>query len=342
MLVRPQDVHSSGEPFEVVGVFNPGVIATADGVRLLLRVAERPREQRPGMVGLPRWREGSIEVDWVPEGNIQRLDPRVVRLRDSGDIRLTFASHLRVATSADGRSLDAITDAVFRPQLDWEEFGVEDPRITRLNGRCYFTYVAVSRHGAATALASTEDFVHFERHGIIFPPENKDVVLFPERIGGRYAALHRPAPATHFSPPEMWLAWSEDLVHWGGHEPLVLEPGDWETGRVGGGVPPIRTTRGWLAIYHGNRKPERPGEVGPYAAGALLLDLENPARVRGRAREPILAPQTTYEREGFVGGVVFPTGAVDCGETLLIYYGAADSSTAVVGVPWKNLTDAIH
>ena len=184
--------------------------------------------------------------------------------------------------------LTQLPDVRFLPRGELEEFGVEDPRITRLDDRYYFTYVAVSRHGAATALASTEDFATFERHGIIFPPENKDVVLFPERIGGRYAALHRPNPATLFHPPEMWLAWSSNLRDWGGHEPLSFAPAEWESGRVGGGVPPIRTEEGWLEIYHGNRRPARPGEVGEYTSAALLLDLDNPAKVLKRTREPIL------------------------------------------------------
>ena len=103
----------------------------------------------------------------------------------------------------------------FLPDSEMEEFGVEDPRITALGGRYYFTYVAVSRHGAATALASTTDFRQFERHGIIFCPENKDVVLFPEQVGGEFVALHRPNAATPFCRPEMWVARSPDLVRLG-------------------------------------------------------------------------------------------------------------------------------
>ena len=201
--------------------------------------------------------------------------------------------------------------------------------------------MAVSRHGAATALASTEDFREFERHGIVFPPENKDVVLFPERIGGRYAALHRPNPATLFHSPEMWLGWSWDLRDWGCHEPLRLEPAEWESGRVGAGVPPIRSEKGWVEIYHGNRRPVRPGSVGEYTCAAMLLDLENPAKVLKRSREAVLLPHAAYEREGFVPGVVFPTAAVDRGETLVLYYGAADTCAAAVEVYWKEIMEAM-
>ena len=174
-----------------------------------------------------------------------------------------------------------------------EEFGVEDPRITALDGRYYFTYVAVSRHGAATALASTTDFRDFERHGIIFCPENKDVVLFPEKVEGEFVALHRPNAATPFCRPEMWVARSPDLVRWGRHECLHGGDAEWETGRVGAGTPPVRVEGGWLEIYHGNRQPTRPGEVGRYSTGLLLLDHDNPARIlaappiRSSSRRPI-------------------------------------------------------
>src|SRR5262249_49033062 len=156
------------------------------------------------------------------------------------------------------------------PESWTEEFGVEDARITAIGDRYWITYVAVSRHGASTAMASTTDFQTFERHGIIFCVENKDVVLFSDRIGPDYVAIHRPNGATPFTRPEMWLARSHDLRCWGMHEPMSWGPGGWETGRVGAGPPPIRTPEGWLLIYHGNRAPERPGEVGIYSVGALL------------------------------------------------------------------------
>ena len=211
------------------------------------------------------------------------------------------------------------------PKLTLEEFGVEDPRITALDGRFFFTYVAVSRHGAATALASTTDFRQFERHGIIFCPENKDVVLFPERIDGQYVALHRPNAATPFCRPEMWVARSPDLIHWGRHECLHGGGAEWETGRVGAGTPPVRVDSGWLEIYHGNRQPTRPGEVGTYATGVLLLDPNDPARVLRRTATSIFEPTADFERHGFVPDVVFPTGIVEAGPSYLIYYGAADS-----------------
>jgi predicted GH43/DUF377 family glycosyl hydrolase len=330
LLLRPEDVPTSRDDFEVVGVFNPGAVRTVDEVVLLVRVAERPRERRPGYTGLPRWDPtAGLTVDWVPDAEWEPIDVRVVRRKTDGLVRLTFTSHLRVVCCGDGRGVREITHVTFRPQGEVEEFGVEDPRITPLNGRFYFTYVAVSRHGPATALASTSDFRTFDRHGLIYCPENKDVVLFPEKLGAAFAALHRPVCGTPFTRPEMWVARSPDLFHWGAHTPLTLPGGDWQSGRVGAGSPPVRVPGGWLAIYHGNRHPTRPGEVGTYYGGALLLDANDPAKVVKWTAEPFMRPEAEFEVSGFVPNVVFPTGVVQDGEKLLVYYGAADSVTAV-------------
>src|SRR3954454_12348690 len=156
LLLRPDDIPPSRDDFEVVGVFNPGAVRAVDEVVLLVRVAERPREGRPGFTGLPRWdAAGGLTIDWVPDAELIVIDPRVVRRKADGLVRLTFTSHLRVVRCGDGTAVREVTGVSFRPQGEVEEFGVEDPRITPLNGRFSFTYVAVSRHGTATALAST-------------------------------------------------------------------------------------------------------------------------------------------------------------------------------------------
>src|SRR5262249_29217478 len=289
------------------------------------------KEIRPGFHGLPRWdRELGLTIDWVPDHQHDRLDHRVVRRRGEGPVRLTFVSHLRVIRCGDGRAVREVSDAPFRPSEELTGYGVEAPRITPISERYYFTYVSVSRHGPATALASTTDFETFERHGIIFCPENKDVVLFPEPIDGMFTAFHRPVCGTPFTRPEIWVAKSSDLLHWGGHVPLTISRGDWQSGRVGSGAPPIRVPEGWLEIYHGNQFPMRPREVGAYHAGALLLHAGDATRVLRQSDGPILSPEAEFETAGFVPNVVFPTGVVRDGETLLLYYGAADAHTAVV------------
>ncbi len=343
VLLKPDDISPSHEDFEVVGVFNPGAIRFGNEVVLLVRVAERPRESRPGFLPLPRWQSGEgTVIDWVPSGDWDFLDARVVRSQADGLVRLTFLSHLRVVRCGEGRSVVSQSETCLQPESPLEEFGVEDPRITQIGDRFWITYVTVSRHGASTALMSTVDFRSFQRHSIGFCVENKDVVLFPEPINGEYVALHRPYGNTPFCRPEIWLARSPDLIHWGHHEPMVLSTLSWGTGRIGMGPPPIRTDRGWLAIYHGNTRPSRPGEVGTYSAGALLLDLDDPRRVIGRTAQPFFTPTLDFERIGFVPNVVFPTGIVARGDSVLLYYGAADAATAFVEYSMAELLEAIE
>ena len=338
LLLRAEDLPPTRDDFEVVGAFNPGAVWAESEVVLLVRVAERPRERRPGFQGLPRWDpQAGLTVDWEPDSELEPIDPRVVRRKSDGLVRLTFISHLRVVRCGDGRAVRQVTGVTLRPQAEVEEFGVEDPRITAIDGRFWVTYVAVSRHGPATALAWTDDFRTFERVGVIFCPENKDVVLFPEQIGGMHAALHRPMCATPFARPEIWTARSEDLVHWGMHAPLLIPSGEWQSGRVGAGAPPLRIEDGWLELYHGNRRPARPGEVGAYFGGAIVLAPSDPARVLRHLDEPFLVPEADFEVDGFVPNVVFPTGVVRDGEVLLVYYGAADAVTAVAEFRERDL-----
>jgi beta-1,2-mannobiose phosphorylase / 1,2-beta-oligomannan phosphorylase len=337
LVLRPGDFSPSRDDFEVIGSFNPGVIEADGQIVLLVRIAERPRAARSGFIALPRFTTDSgLVVDWVREEEVEFIDPRVVQLLETGCVRLTFVSHLRVVRLNGPASVAQVAEAAFLPEKSWEEFGVEDPRITAIDGRFFFTYVAVSRHGAATALASTDDFRRFTRHGIIFPPENKDVVLFPQRVGNQYAVLHRPNGRTPFTAPEMWIARSPDLFSWGGHEPVFAEKAGWESGRVGAGAPPLRTPLGWLELYHGNRRPTAPGAVGQYVAAAIVLDAENPSRVVARSVEPLFSPTEPFEREGFVADVVFPTGIVARDNAFVVYYGASDTYTGVAELPLRE------
>ncbi len=347
-MCRPGDLRPSRDELEIVGTFNPGAIAFGDEVILLVRVAERPRERRAGYTALPRWQSGAgLTVDWIADDEIDLLDARVVRRKRDGLVRLTFVSHLRILRSRDGRSIDREDDARFEPQSEFEEFGVEDPRITRIGDTYWFTYVAVSRHGPATGLASTTDFQTFTRHGVIFPIENKDVVLLPETIDGDYVALHRPLGGTPFTQPEIWLARSADMVHWGRHKVLPGSVSDLDADRVGAGAPPIRCPDGWLEIYHASTNPAGGSSgcssgVGVYSAAALLLDLHEPHRIVRKSSGPILAPETDYEQAGFVPNVVFPTGVVDRGDRLLVYYGAADTVCAVAELSKADVLAAMR
>ncbi len=230
LLLRPDDVPPSRDDLEVIGTFNPGVVRVGDEILLLIRVAERPVEKREGWTALPRHESGDLVLEWVHQDHLEVVDPRVARRRADGLVRLTFVSHLRLARSRDGVTIDSVGPPLFVPGEEDEEFGIEDPRITRLGEKFFITYVAVSRHGAATALASTDDFRTLTRHGIIFCPENKDVVLFPEKIDDRYVALHRPVGGTPFALPQMWIARSSDLIHWGEYRFVHSGAEEWESG----------------------------------------------------------------------------------------------------------------
>ena len=347
-LLSPADIKPAGDAFEVIGVFNPGVVRMGNEVLMLARVAEKPLAQRAGFQGLPRWDpNGDCVVDWICDDDLLAVDPRVVQIKSDGRLRLTSVSHLRVFRKLDGISNSWLPGPLLFPELDCEEFGMEDPRITKIDQTYWITYVAVSRLGAATALASSDDMVTFKRHGVIFVPENKDVVLFPQQIDGKYLALHRPNPSSHFSPPQIWIARSPDLLHWGEHQSLHQGHHDWESDRVGGGTPPILIDEGWLHLYHGSQRIEREGCVGEYCAGALLLDRDNPAHVLARSAQPIMRPVTEFEHTGFVPNVVFPTAMINAnihlqGDLLNIYYGAADTSIGVVTFSKQDILNALH
>ena len=325
-ILTPAMVRPSRGDLEVVGVFNPAATRHGDDVVLLLRVAEASRKRsalevvaplfnaRAGQLEFRRWTAGTPGLDVS--------DPRVIGFE--GRSWLTSISHLRVARSRDGIHFDIGLTPALSPATELESFGIEDARITVIDGTYWINYTAVSPLGIATALASTLDFRTFHRHGIIFPPNNRDVTIFPEKIGGRYVALHRPMPEG-IGEPAIWSASSGDLLAWGNHRFVAsARRGRWDGAKIGGGAVPFRVAGGWLAVYHGVS--ESPME---YALGALLLDANDPSIVIGRSREPILKPEMPYEREGFFGGVVFTCGLLPEGESIRVYYGAADGVTAV-------------
>jgi predicted GH43/DUF377 family glycosyl hydrolase len=207
----------------------------------------------------------------------------------------------------------------------YEVAGIEDPRVTLLDGRIHVVYTAFSGYGPVMALATTEDFTHFERLGIISEPGNKDGLLFPQKVGGRYARLDRPIGNDVGS---IWVSFSTDLLHWGDSR-IVISPraGYWDSYRVGGSTVPIKSSLGWLEIYHGVKMTSG----GPiYRAGVVLLDLEDPSGVIGRSNVPVLAPRTEYERIGDINNVVFASGGILEPDGLLkVYYGAADTAICV-------------
>jgi predicted GH43/DUF377 family glycosyl hydrolase len=255
----------------------------------------------------------------------------------------------RVSRLGYAQSLNG-TDISFRsaePVLEvsegWEEFGCEDPRLTPFDGTYYVTYTAFSRRGPRIAMASTNDFKHFEKLGLVGPDiDDKDFVLFPERVNGKIAMLHRlnsKVQIAYFDSLDAVVNshefWREYVDHFDDFE-VIAPKYAWEEWKVGVGPPPIKTDRGWLVIYHAVNV-ER-----IYRVGAVLLDLDYPARILARTRMPILEPEMEFEKRGMVPNVVFPEGAVIRDGDMLIYYGGADRVCCVARAPVGEFLDELE
>ncbi len=324
-IIRPADVPPSRDDYEVVGAFNPAATVFGDEVLLLLRVAERPKDKQPDEQVAPILNPETGEIEHF---RVKNDDPNITDIPDSrsfyfkDEMYLTSISHLRIARSDDGIHFSVDPKPAVFPEHSYETFGLEDPRITKIDAIYYITYKTVSRNGICTGLITTKDFRSFEKHGIIFCPENIDVVMFPEKINGKYWALTRPVPR-YIGPRGIWIASSPDAIHWGQHQPLLLPlEGTFHDGKTGASCVPIKTSQGWLEIYHGSDSHDR------YSLAAVLLDLKNPTQVLARANVPLMEPELSYEVEGFYGNVVFACGAVEKGDSVIIYYGASDEYTA--------------
>jgi len=308
-----------------MGAFNAGAVVHGDEVILLLRIAERCHPE-PGFIGVPvyRFTEAGSRLEIL---RFRENDPNV-RLKDTRGVvfkgidYLSTLSTIRVARSSDGIHFTVEDTPLIYPSVPSEKYGCEDPRVVQIDGTCYINYTAVSQDGWATALATTTDFRTLERKGIIFPPPNKDVCIFPEKIQGRFWALHRPHNEG-FGKPSIWISSSPDLLSWGDHQCLI-RPRDtqWERIKIGGGFAPIKTEKGWLEVYHGK------GDNSVYSLFTLLLALDDPRKVLARGKVPLLIPETDYETKGFFPNVVFSNGAIQRpnGE-IFLYYGACDETT---------------
>ncbi|MBN2213152.1 MAG: pesticidal protein Cry7Aa [Bacteroidales bacterium] len=317
--------------FESEGVFNPAVIRNGENIHLFYRAVQKDNFSSIGYCRL----DGPLSV-------VERSDTPVIY-----------------------------------PQVSYESQGVEDPRITKIDDVYYLTYTAYNKVNALGAYATSKDLIHFEKHGLIAPQItyeefkhlaeskgilnekylrynkrhhslkklnkklllwDKNVIFFPRRIGGKLFFLHRIRPDIqivavndlHELTREYWENYFLRL-----HEHIVMEPRYWhEVSYIGGGCPPIETEHGWLLIYHGVHDTIK-GYV--YSACAALLDLNDPSKEIARLPEPLFSPELEWELNGEINNVVFPTGTALFGDTLYIYYGAADERIACVSVSLSAL-----
>ena len=260
----------------------------------------------------------------------------MVKVRDK--YIMLFRSHLDtgrsiigLAESVDGYAFTVhaqpfITPAQTGVFREYEAFGVEDPRISCIDGVYYITYSAYSKHGVRIGLAKTTDFSSIERISLITEADYRNVVIFPEKINGRYVRLDRPHSA--ISPWAIWISYSKDLIYWGESELIMMPvPYHWDEMKIGPGATPIKTEHGWLSIYHGVF-PTMDGAI--YRLGVALHDLENPAKIIGVGDSWILQPEDPWEVTGYVHNVVFTCGAIaEPDGSVKIYWGGADSVMCV-------------
>ena len=238
-----------------------------------------------------------------------------------------------------------------KPDDDPDILGSIDPRLIRMGGRYYISYCQYTGHGYRATIAATEDFRSFDILDRSLP-DNRDGVLFPEKIGGKYYRLDRPFPIDSRDSQKLfdiWISESHDLVYWGRSQPLLcVEDVPYCNERIGAGSPPVRTDQGWLVLFHAVDVDEDRGKNGwedewqsRYTVGAMLLDLDDPRKVIAASKEPLMVPGAAYEvNGGFRNNVLFPTALVPepDGEAK-IYYGAADTVLGLGTAPLASLVD---
>lgn len=337
-LLFPSDLLPSCKDLQIACVLNPGVFRYEGKIWMIVRVAERP-EQKETTISFPILTRSGVEVLEIPKNDpeLDEKDARVINYK--GVDYLTTLSHLRLVCSDDGRQFyEPEGCPLLMGHGSLEAFGIEDCRVSFIEGIYYLTYTAVSSSGVGVGLRTTVDWKNFWSHGMILPPHNKDCAIFEEKINGLFYALHRPS-SVEIGGNFIWIASSLDGVHWGNHQcVLKTRNGFWDSERIGAGASPVKTAKGWLSIYHGANRDHQ------YCLGAFLMDLENPSKVIARTEKPIMVPTEEYELSGFFGNVVFTNGHIvnPDGDTVTIYYGASDEFVCGAEFSIKEVFSLLH
>ncbi|WP_298288559.1 glycoside hydrolase family 130 protein [uncultured Lutibacter sp.] len=336
-LLSPKDLEPSSSKMIVECLLNPGVFKFQNKIWLLVRVAERTI-QNENELAVPIYNQfGNVEVIKfnMNDSKLDASDARVINY--DGVDYLTTISHLRLLCSDDGINFyESKEYSSLFGEDEYESYGIEDCRVSKIDETYYLTYTMVSAKGVGVGLRTTKDWKIFQKKGMIFSPHNKDCAIFEEKINNKFYALHRP------SSPELggnyiWLAESPDAIHWGNHKCIAkTRIGKFDSKRLGAGAAPIKTAKGWLEIYHGATENNR------YCLGAILLDLEDPSIVLARSEEPIMIPTTQYEKTGFFGEVIFTNGHLVEGDTIKMYYGAADEFVGLATFSIKEILKTLN
>jgi predicted GH43/DUF377 family glycosyl hydrolase len=361
LVFRPDDVDLRQSPLRrsldaathVLGAFNPGLARLPSGnLLLMVRVAEALSEPViDGHVRAIRWTPHGYVLDRHLASSWTMTDPRQFS-RMLGPHRLLGLTSLSwllpVELTPDGRHVVAVHyERAIEPTASYQEYGVEDARISEIDGRWYMTTCCVSAERHATTLHVSDDGLNYRLEGIVLDHQNKDMVLFEGKVSGKFMALTRPLGEVYFAYPEdslyaggpsMHLASSPDALHWKPEGRPGIRPRKASTSimKVGGGSPPVRTDRGWLVIYHGV---EARGAVGIYRSFWALLDLEDPSRVlRLEDESPLLEANPDLTRSiahqmYLPSPVVFTTGIADGGDDFVVASGEADLACRITRLP---------
>jgi len=295
--------------------------------------------------------------------------------RAAGQLR-PFYCYIGMLESDDGVHFEHVSDEpVFTPEMAGSKHGsVQDPRIAKIDGVYYMTYAfrpyAWESHPTGigvpesfepkiegfsgnpeenmtrTGIARSTDLRHWEHHSWATPKEldDRDVILFPEKIHGRFAAFRRPLQLVGeeygTDKPTMWISYSDDLHQWTEPELVDVPRFPWESGRMGASTPPIKTEHGWLCLHHGVEIEDPATKRVVYRLGAIMLDLDDPTKVLKRPSQPLMEPETYYEKFGlYIPYTVFPTGIAVVEDTLHLYYGVCDTAIALATVSLSEVVE---
>jgi predicted GH43/DUF377 family glycosyl hydrolase len=360
LIVTPDDVDLSRSPLAgklgvetfVLGAFNPGLTRLPGGnLLLMVRVAEALRTPIfDDRIHAIRWDpEAGYTLDAYPLADVDVSDPRTFRIPSPAPVLgLTSLSWLLpIELDAEGTRIVRVHyERAIVPTASFQEYGIEDARISHIEGRYYLTTCSVSAERHSTVLYTSENGLDYTRQGIILDHQNKDMLLFEGKIRGEYWALTRPLgmlyftypPQSPYQPgPSINLARSPDALHWKPHDASGIRArrGARISERIGGGTPPLRTEAGWLVLYHGT---EPNASVGTYRTFWALLDAEDPAKIlRLEDEVPLLeaAPTLTEPLRArmYLHDIVFTTGIVDLGDAYLLASGEADLACRLTRVP---------
>ena len=334
------------------GTFNPGLCRLPSGnLLLMVRVAEALSMPRSGdQIQVLRFDAAvrTFDLDTYPVKDIDFTDPRKYQFKHENDVyALTSLSWLLpVELDSDGRRVIAIHyDKMILPEHAYQEYGIEDARITLVDHTYYMTTCAVASDRHSTVLYTSQDGLNYECQGLILDHQNKDMVIFPEKISGLYHALTRPLGDLYFKGadenivpgPSINIASSPDMLHWRPLEKVLVKSrkNTVISGKVGGGTPPVRTPDGWLVLYHGV---SGNGVAGNYRTVWMLLDLEDPQKILFEAlHAPILEANPALTREFqemiYLPNVVFTTGLVDASDHFIVASGELDLCCRITHIP---------